>query len=173
MKFMLMVIMMVGLVAGGFYVGTLFQEDIDDSSLSAQGFTLEPITVQIATGEVLDLSVAIADESDERTKGLQSIPVLLADEGMWFIFDQEEIHRFWMKDMEISLDILFVNRDFTIVSLVTDAPPCAEADPEQTDCAVYSSVEPSQYVLEVKAGTVERYGLAVGDRIQFSNETSS
>lgn len=164
MKKPLLFLMVLVLLVGSFYGGVWFVE-YRSSDLSEQGLILYPLTVVAAAGGTVDFQVAIADESAERTRGLQIVDHLRSSEGMWFVFDNEEVRRFWMKDMSISLDILFVSKRFEILAISENVPPCSEVDVTQENCPVYSSVEPVQYVLEVPARTVEKQNVAIGDTI--------
>ncbi len=82
--------------------------------------------------------------------------------GMLFVFSSEQAQRFWMKNTFISLDILFISKDFKIVSMVTHAPPC-KRDP----CPVYRSKKSVIYVLEVKAGFVEKHQIKEGGTVEI------
>jgi len=137
------------------------------AQLEAQGFVVEPLTIVKADGSLVELSVTIADSHDERVKGLQGVSGLGSHEGMLFVFSDEDVREFWMKDMQISLDILFVDADFRVATFVENVPACFIVDPEQIDCLHYSSVESVRYVLELKAGSVENYGIQAGDTIKW------
>lgn len=137
------------------------------AQLETQGFMVEPLTIVKADGSSVELSIAVADNHDERVNGLQGVSGLGSHEGMWFVFSDEVVREFWMKDMQIPLDIIFVDADFRIVTFVENAPVCFIVDPEQADCLHYSSVELAQYVLELKAGSVKDYGIQAGDTIQW------
>ncbi len=45
---------------------------------------------------------------------------------MLFIFDTQGDYSFWMKDMLISLDIIYINYAGYIVDIKKDLPPCGE-----------------------------------------------
>src|SRR3989344_7880186 len=55
--------------------------------------------------------VEIADENAERMKGLMNRTSMDADRGMLFIWEEEEIYSFWMKDTLIPLDMIWLNKD--------------------------------------------------------------
>ncbi|MFA5842872.1 MAG: DUF192 domain-containing protein [Candidatus Gracilibacteria bacterium] len=135
--------------------------------LEAQKFAMEPLMVVKADGSSVELSVAIADSHEERVKGLQGVSGLGSYEGMWFVFSDDAVREFWMKDMQISLDIIFVDADFRVTTFVENAAACSTMDPEQVDCTHYSSVESVRYALELKAGSVKDYGIQVGDTIRW------
>ncbi|MDP2624727.1 MAG: DUF192 domain-containing protein, partial [Candidatus Peregrinibacteria bacterium] len=172
MKDLFIVSLVLSSIAGAFAVGYWYAGGYDfnaGSDLEDAGFVLAPLSVTTSKGKVYEFDVAIADESDEKKIGLQVVQSLKSSEGMWFVFDEPGERVFWMKDMVISLDILFVSSDFEIVSMVEDVPPCSEVDPEQGDCPRYSSVDLAQYVLELPAGTTERYEIDIGDLVGASS----
>jgi uncharacterized membrane protein (UPF0127 family) len=84
---------------------------------------------------------------------------VLQNWGMLFFMPDISIHRFWMKNTLISLDMLFIDENWTVVGLVPDVPPL-----NLTGRGV--SV-PSQYVLELKAGEAERLGLFTGLQFEY------
>ena len=121
---------------------------------------------EISSVEILGKSVniEIADEYDELRKGLMFRESLAEDSGMLFIFEDEMIRSFWMKNTLIPLDLIFIDEDFVIVNIRENAVPCEE-DP----CPTYNSKEPAKYVLEVNAGYVEEQGIKIGDGMKVSN----
>ena len=117
-------------------------------------------SVSIDTGEkTVRVTVEIADEPEERTLGLMYRTDLAPDEGMLFLFPEERERSFWMKNTPTSLDILYVSTDGEIVGIAEHTKPYS-VDP-------IPSGAPSERVLEVPAGFVERHGVAVGDRITY------
>jgi uncharacterized membrane protein (UPF0127 family) len=92
------------------------------------------------------LTVALADDPDERATGLMSTETLGAVDGMLFVFEQSQVLSFWMKDTLIPLDIAFFDDQGDVVSTTT-MTPCA-ADP----CPRYSSELPALFAVEVPAG---------------------
>ena len=106
--------------------------------------------------------VEIADEPNERNQGLMFRENLEWDRGMFFIFDDERILSFWMKNTLIPLDMLFIDADFRIVDIKENVPPCKD-DP----CPSYSSEHPAKYVLEVNSGFVLENNIKIDDTISF------
>ncbi|MBI4435093.1 DUF192 domain-containing protein, partial [Candidatus Uhrbacteria bacterium] len=66
--------------------------------------------------------VDIADDMFEREKGLSGRESLEADEGLLFLHDELEYQRYWMKDMLIPIDILWIDGE-RVVGFVQDAQP--------------------------------------------------
>jgi len=99
---------------------------------------------------------------EQQARGLMFREKLGDHEGMLFLFGEEGVHSFWMKNMLISIDILWLDREGRIVHIVAHARPC-RSDP----CPSYTPVLPSRFVLEVKAGKSKELGLRPGDRLEF------
>ena len=112
----------------------------------------------------IGLNVEIADDNEERSNGLMFRENLKENEGMIFIFDDEDAVSFWMKNTLIPLDMIFVNKNLEIVDIKT-AVPCKK-DP----CTLYSPSEPAIYVVEVNAGFAEKNSINVGDKLIPNNK---
>jgi uncharacterized membrane protein (UPF0127 family) len=101
--------------------------------------------------------VWIAADDDSRTQGLMHVRELPSDYGMLFLFEQPRPLAFWMKDTWLSLDLVFIRPDGTVVNVAAHARPLS-LRPIESD-------SPAIAVLEVLAGTAERIGLRPGDRV--------
>ena len=93
-------------------------------------------------------TVAVADTSDEHSRGLMGVEDVSPLDGMLFVFD-DWVHRtFWMKDTFIPLDIAFFDRDGFLVNQTTMEPCVVD------ECPVYRSEGAAQYALEAPLGTL-------------------
>lgn len=133
------------------------------------GSEVMQVSALTAQGDVYAFEVDIADDSEERMRGLQNVSQLSDDEGMWFVFDEPGVRSFWMKDTLISLDMIFVDENLKILNVVHAVPPCIAEDPEQLDCPLYFSEGDAQYVLELRGGVAEKNGLLPGDSVKPLN----
>ena len=107
--------------------------------------------------KAIQLTVEVADSPDEWSKGLSDREDPLApNTGMLFLFPQQEVLSFWMKDTYHPLDIIFFDTLGKVVHSTTMTP--CEADP----CATYTSEKPASIALEVPAGFVESQGIVEG-----------
>jgi uncharacterized membrane protein (UPF0127 family) len=102
----------------------------------------------------------------ERTiveEGLMFVPPgeISDDQGMLFVFTDEAIRGFWMRNTIAPLDIAFARMNGTIVK-IWQMPP-------QT-LRTFSSIEPAMFALEMKQGTFARLGIKEGDRIDIPPE---
>jgi len=114
-----------------------------------------------------EIKVSIADSNDERAKGLSGKTSLEEKEGMFFIFDQkDEKPTFWMKDMIIAIDIIWIDNERIIqIDKNIKAPEKGTPDSELTK---YSPKESVDYVLEVNSGFSDKYEFAIGDQVDLS-----
>jgi len=103
----------------------------------------------------------IARTPSQQATGLMFRSGLSRDRGMFFPFDPPRPVRFWMRNVEISLDMLFV-RDGRIVSISADVPPCTTLT-----CPTYGPNVEVDGVIELAGGTADRFGIASGDRVEF------
>lgn len=105
--------------------------------------------------------VEIADDDDERERGLMFREHLDADAGMLFLFPDEQPRSFWMKNCRIGLDILYFDASWKLVGQSLSTPPCSMGD----RCPSYPSGAPARYVLELNAGTAMAMGVQLGDQL--------
>lgn len=110
--------------------------------------------------DCIDVEVAMSRQAHQ--VGLQRRDSLEEDRGMLFIFPNEGMHRFWMKETRIPLDIIWINSYREVVFIMRHVPPCLE-----NPCTVYKSNDNAQYVLEINAGRSEKMGFIPGDRLTF------
>jgi len=115
---------------------------------------------QVCLGEVC-LRAQLADSAPKRQQGLMFRKSLPEKEGMLFVFDQEAPHAFWMKNMYIPLDIIWISQDKRIIDIKTNNPPC------QGQCENIVPCGPARYVLEVSSGFVNRNAIKVGEQVRF------
>jgi len=104
------------------------------------------------------LNVEIAADDASRTHGLMDRTSMPADHGMLFVFPDDAVRTFWMKDTLIPLDMLFLDAQRRIVTVQANALPCT-ADP----CKIYPSSKPARYVLELNGGAAAKMGVREGD----------
>lgn len=106
------------------------------------------------SGEVLFLEIASTPQA--RARGYMFRENIKKDEGMLFIFEDEEYREFWMKDTPTSLDIIFLDKEFKVINFYK------ETQPNQTN-ETYPSGKPAKYVLETRSGFVDRANVSNGD----------
>jgi uncharacterized membrane protein (UPF0127 family) len=118
--------------------------------------------IKIYLPDGTSITAELARTDAERQRGLMFRDRLLTDQGMLFVFETEYPYSFWMKNTLIPLDILWLDKDRKIVHIAKNVPPCRE-DP----CPSYPPDRPGLYVLELAAGSADRLGLKLFDRLVF------
>ncbi len=113
------------------------------------------------TTKNMTFKVSLAKTSQEKQIGLSKENSLAQDQGMLFIFEKPDYYSFWMKNMKFPLDILFI-RDNTVVTIFTDVQTPLPTD---ETLPVYTPEEPADKVLEVNAGSIEKYHIKKGDEV--------
>jgi uncharacterized membrane protein (UPF0127 family) len=108
--------------------------------------------------------VELARNDSERARGLMYRERLDEDRSMLFIFSEESIYPFWMKNTLIPLDIIWFNKNNEIVFIKKNALPCKDSI-----CYNISPDRPATYALEIKAGMVDKMGIFLGDLINLKN----
>ena len=106
--------------------------------------------------------VEVATSDEQRARGLMYRQQLPLDAGMLFIFPQENLHNFWMKNTLIPLDIIWLDKDKKIVDIKPNAPPCQIAT-----CPNFQPNRVAQYVLEINAGLADKMGLKISDYLSW------
>ena len=104
-------------------------------------------------------NIEIADTDQKREQGLMLRDSLAFDQGMLFIFPQEQMQSFWMKNNRISLDIIYIDDDGKIVSIARDAKPY--------DTTPLPSEAPARYVLEIPGGACAEADINPGDHVTW------
>ena len=105
--------------------------------------------------------VELARTSQEHSQGLMFRESLDADAGMLFLYQDEGIRVFWMRNTLIPLDMIFISADLTVAGVVENAEP-------QTDTQRQVG-KPAQYVLEVNGGFAAAHGITADTPVEFRN----
>ncbi|MCW5717314.1 MAG: DUF192 domain-containing protein [Bauldia sp.] len=118
----------------------------------------ETIVIHTDTGDhVFTVEWAVTDA--ERARGLMFRTEMAPDHGMVFDFFREGPVSFWMRNTLISLDMIFIRSDGTVLSIAQNTTPLS-------DTAVPSNGA-VRYVLEVIGGTAARLSIDPGDKIDL------
>ena len=153
MRKTLFIIISIALVCvASFFVWTyICAEQPSDSSLKTVTFPDNKI-----------IHVKLADTRETQTRGLSGAPDLNSFDGMLFIFPEEHTARFWMKEMNFPLDIIYLNNQKQIVEIHRELPPCADIAACPKISAAGANV---RFVLEIAAGKAAESNLQIGQTL--------
>jgi len=116
----------------------------------------EQLTIDTANGPVR-FTVEIADNDEERNRGLMFRESLADDRGMLFHFQEPEMASFWMRNTVISLDIIFIGIDGRILNVASRTTPYSEEPIPASGM--------TRGVLEIRGGRAAELGIRAGDRV--------
>ena len=134
------------------------------AALPVLGFSAETRKVQVAfvdTGgrELCRIEAEPAVTPAEQVRGLMYRPYLPPRYGMLFIHDRDEMQYYWMKNVVIALDMIFINGNNEVVHIHHNAEPHDET--------TISSRYPARYILEVNAGEAKECRIKRGVKTRF------
>lgn len=109
---------------------------------------------------IANLDIEIADNEFETQTGLMYRESMKSNRGMLFVFPDSRPRSFYMKNTRISLDLIYIDTNKTVVSFQENAQPLDESSLPSNAAA--------KYVLEVNAGLVKQWRLEVGDKMSFT-----
>ena len=104
--------------------------------------------------------VELALTQQEQAKGLMFREKLDENKGMLFVFKEEAVYPFWMRNTLIPLDIIWLNYEKEVVFISKNTQPC----PSDL-CPSINPEKTAKYVLELNAGTADKIGLQPGDQM--------
>jgi len=109
------------------------------------------------------LTVEVAQTPAQQQQGLMHREKLGANEGMIFIFPDEDIRSFWMKNTYIDLSIGYFDKDQKLI----DIQDMKASTMAQTNFPSYVSRAPAKYALEVNLGWFKKHGVKIGDKFTW------
>ncbi|MFM7545868.1 MAG: DUF192 domain-containing protein [Synechococcales cyanobacterium] len=111
-------------------------------------------------GHIIQLEVARTFQ--QQGIGLMYRPCLPDNQGMLFVFQPAQPIRFWMRNVLIPLDMVFI-RQGRVRAIAANVPPC-----KSPTCPTYGAGGSVDQVLELRGGRAAELGLRVGDYIKVS-----
>jgi len=126
------------------------------TGLDGRAASIQPLEIVTKSG-VQVFSVEMATTEEEKTTGLMYRKELADGKGMLFDFSPEQEVSMWMKNTYIPLDMIFIRADGRILRIAENTEPLSTK--------IIPSRGLAKGVLEVIAGTAQKYGIAPGDRV--------
>ena len=163
------IIPILGVIVFIVFVGLIYNKDKTKIPFLTKPNTEEKSnnTVDVKIGSVT-IKALLANNEKLRKKGMGGTKQLDEDEGMLFVFDEKDIiPSFWMKDMLIAIDILWIDNG-KIIQIDKDIKPPQKDTPDK-DLAQYTPKKPVDYVLEVGGGYSDKKGIKEGDDVGIPN----
>jgi len=112
-----------------------------------------------------DIKVEVLTNPQDMLRGMMFRDKLDMDRGMLFIHGSPGKYPYWMYQVRIPLDILWMARNHSVVEISANTPPCPSK--KASECPNFGGHEEAAYVLELAGGAAAKYGIKVGDTINF------
>lgn len=119
------------------------------------------LSIVTSQRDSLSFDIEIADTPEKNALGLMYRYSMQEKQAMFFLFDYERTQAFWMKNTYIPLDIIFIDSNLKIVSIVENCEPLNEES--------LSSQLPALYALEINAGLCRQLNIEVGQTITYKD----
>ena len=120
--------------------------------------TMAGTTAYVIFPDGFRVEADVADTEMTRARGLMFRDTLDERQGMLFPFETPGRYGFWMKNVRVPLDIIWLDASGRIVWIVESAAPC-----KSHPCPTYTPDAAASYVVEVRGGFAQAHGVAVGD----------
>lgn len=159
---LLVVVILVGIM--GFSIWGMYETFIvakkTPMSSQPEQATYDTTCLRLVQDTECIATLEIADDDAKRIKGLSGRESMAEDRGMLFVSDTVEKQCFWMRDMQFSLDMIWVDESKRITQIEENITP--ETYPQQ-----YCSPDKDKYVIELNAGQSKALGLKTGQTLVF------
>lgn len=127
---------------------------------SQEDFSLREVTLPDNTrvkAEVLTKPVDMA-------RGMMFRESFPEGRGMLFVHQSPNKYSYWMYQVKVPLDIIWMDRSGRIVEISENTPPCPG---KASTCPNYGGTTESSLVLELPGGYGKRHGIRVGETIRL------
>lgn len=133
--------------------------------LSRPPALVDGATVHVRIDREIVKAPVVATEPS-RAIGLANTASLGQEQGMLFVFEQSDLHSFWMKGVEYPIDIIWISGE-TVSEVTPNVPPAAADTPDEA-LPRYQPQFPVDRVLEVPAGWAGQHHVQPGDPVRIS-----
>ena len=117
----------------------------------------DDLWIETDMGGRYHFTVELAVTPEQQGHGLMFREEMAPDHGMLFLFEPVRPVSFWMRNTPLSLDMIFVDEDGTILNIAERTTPLSNQS--------YPSDGPVRAVLEINGGLSAVLGIDAGDRV--------
>ena len=127
--------------------------------LAVQNMPTSVNTTSLTIGKT-EVNAEILNTHTERVRGLSGREKLESDNVLLFVFEEEDFHSIWMKDMNFPIDIIWLDTNLEIIHIEERVSP-------DTYPKVFYPSTKSLYVIETVSNFVLEHGIKIGDKVSF------
>lgn len=129
---------------------------ISAASCSTKKLPVKNIEITKSNGEKIYVKAEVAKTAKDRETGFMFRKKIPDGTGMIFVFDDEDIRVFWMKNTYVDLSIAYIDHNGLIRDIF---------DMKSESLASVASTTSVTYALEVPKGWFKKNGISAGDRL--------
>lgn len=142
----------------------------DPPGAQPEGFTTVTVRITEPDGEICEVCMWLADDADERGRGLMGVTDLGEPVGMAFVFPQPVEGAFYMFSTPTPLSIAWFAPDGAFVS-ASEMEPCLSSD--SGECPRFRAAGTYQLAVEVFEGGLDELGIEPGSAAVVLADTES
>lgn len=136
------------------------------AACGSRPITMEEFRARIVTlPDGKEIRAEVVAHPTEMMRGMMFRDSLAEDRGMLFIHGSEGRFAYWMYQVRIPLDIIWMDRNHRIVEISANTPPCPSS--KASECPNFGGKQNALFVLELAGGVAARHGLKTGDVLNF------
>ncbi len=113
-------------------------------------------------------NLKVAATPRERERGLMHVRAIKENEGMLFVYDEDIVMYFWMKNTYIPLDIVFLNNKFIVIGGIQNMLPVGGQNINDDDIPRYTIGRKARYAVELPSFSIKKHGIKVGDKLKIN-----
>lgn len=130
-------------------------------SVAVEDFNARDVTLPDGTTVKAEVMMNKLDMA----KGMMFRDTFPEGRGMLFIHPTPGRFSYYMFQVKIPIDIVWMDKQKRVVEIMENAPPCTST--KATDCTTYGGNEEAMYVLELPARYSRKHGIVKGEFLQF------
>jgi uncharacterized protein len=126
--------------------------------------TLETYNTRVVTlPDGAKVRAEVMSHPEDMMRGMMFRKSLAEKRGMIFLHGEAGLYPYWMYQVEIPLDIIWMDQNGRVVEISPDTPPCKT---EASKCPQHGGTKMASMILELNAGAAEKHNIRVGSRIR-------
>ena len=137
---------------------------VSPTSLSVNNLGQQlPISAVATIPDGTQIQLEVAQTQKQQAMGLMYRPPLPDNRGMVFNFPSAQPVSFWMKNVPVALDMVFVRKG-VVQYVEASAPPCTKEP-----CPTYGPRTLIDQVIELRSGRAAELNLKKGDKVTIKS----
>lgn len=138
----------------------------DPARVPVEGFGEIALVVEpVGGGDLLSWCLLLAEQAEQRSRGLMEVTDLQGYSGMAFVYDTDVTNGFYMRNTPTPLSIAWIDASGSLVS-TADMAPCEDRE----GCPTYRPSGPYRVAIEVLQGNLDDLGIVPGATMTLAGE---